>query len=195
MTELLIVILIMGVTAAMSLPSALSALKGYRLHSDASGISSYLNVAQMQSAAEYAPHRVAVNIAAGTYMLEKLCGITPSSVDASCTSGYAPFTTPQYEGGTQYLQQGNTFSSCRPAGISVWPGTITADPTGCPNPFYIYFNTRGTPVDSSGNPLGNGGAALYITNENGLVDAVTASPAGRTSIWNWNSLGNQWMSR
>ncbi len=198
MTELLVVILIMGVTAAMSLPAALSALQGYRLHSEASGIAGYLNLAQMQAASEYAPHRVVINVAAGTYMLEKLCGTTPSSVDVSCTSGYASFSTPQYEDRTQYIQQGNTFSSCRPTGISVFPQPIIADPAGCPtppDPFYIYFNTRGRPVTSIGDPLGNGGAALYITGQNGLVDAVTASPGGRVSVWNWSPSGTQWISR
>jgi len=190
MTELLVVILIMGVTAAMSFPAALSALQGYRLHSEASGIAGYLNLAQMHAASQYAPHRVLINVTAGTYMLEKLCGMDPA-----CTGAYQSYATPQYEDGPQYIQQGNTFSTCRPTGISVWPQPITADPTGCPNPFYIYFNTRGTPVDSSGNPLGNGGAALYITGQNGLVDAVTASPGGRVSVWAWNSLSTQWISR
>ncbi len=193
MTELLVVILIMGVTAAMSLPAALNALQGYRLHSEASGIAGYLNLAQMHAASQYAPHRVIINVTAGTYMLERLCGMDPA-----CTGAYQSYATPQVEDGPQYIQQGNTFLSCRPTGITVSPGTITLDPAGCPtppDPFYIYFNTRGQPVDSSGNTLGNGGAALYITGQNGLVDAVTASPGGRVSVWNWSISGTQWVSR
>ncbi len=193
LTEVLVVILIMGVTAAMSLPAALSALQGYRLHSEASGIAGYLNLAQMHAASQYAPHRVVINVTSGTYMLEKLCGMDPA-----CTGAYQSYATPQVEDGPQYIQQGNAFSSCRPTGVSVRPPLITADLAGCPtppDPFYIYFNTRGQPVDSSGNPVGNGGAALYITGQNGLVDAVTASPGGRVSIWAWNSLSTQWISR
>jgi type II secretory pathway pseudopilin PulG len=194
-TELLVVILIMGGVAAFSLPSALNAVKGYRLHADAAVISTYLNLAQMKAASQYAPYRLVVNVAAGTYMLEKLCGTTPSSVDSSCTTPFSPFTTRQFDGGTQYAFQGNTFASCRPSGITVYPGTITGDPSPCADPFYVYFNTRGTPVNSSGGPVGNGGAALYIQNENALVDAVTASPAGRVSVWTWKLAGTLWASR
>lgn len=193
-TEVLVVTLIMGALAAMSLPSALNAVQGYRLHSDASGMAGYMNLAQMHATSQYAPHRLVINMAAGTYMLERLCGTTPSSSDPSCTSGYAPFTAPQYETGTQYILQGNTFSGCRPAGITVYPGTITANPSPCPDPLYIYFNTRGTPVNSTGGALGNGGA-VYIRNQSGLVDAVTASPGGRVSVWTWSPASTQWTSR
>ncbi len=196
MAEVLVAVLIMGGLAAMSLPSALSSVRGYRLHSDATAIASTFNIAQVRAASQYSPYRLVVNISAGTYMLEKLCGTTPSTTDAACTgSGYLPFTTPQYEGGTQYAQQGNTFSACRPAGITLYPGTVTADPSPCADPLYLYFNTRGTPVNSSAGPVVNGGAVLYIQNQNGLADAVTASPGGRVSVWTWSSGSTQWASR
>lgn len=195
MGEVLVVILIMGGLAAMSFPSAITAVKGYRLHSDATAIASSFNIAQMRAASQYAPYRLVVNISTGTYMLEKLCGTTPSSVDASCTSAYAPFSTAQIDGGTQYAQQGNTFAACRPGGVTLYPPSITADPSPCPDPLYIYFNTRGTPVNSSGGAVGNGGAVLYVQNQNGLLDAVTASTGGRVSVWMWSSGSTSWGSR
>ena len=196
--ELLAVIIIIGIIVTFALPSAFTSIKNYRLHSDATAISSYLNVARMRSAAQYAPYRVIVNITAGTYTMEKLCGMTPSTVDSACTSAYAAFTTRQFEGGTQYAMQGNTFAGCRPSGVGL-PGTITADPSGCPsagpNPLQLYFNTRGLPVDSTGNPLSNGGAALYLTNQNNLLDAITVSLGGRVAVWNWSPESGQWFMR
>lgn len=199
MMELLVVLLIMGTIVALALPSALSSLKNYRLHSDATAIASSFNVIRMRSAAQYAPYRLNVNISAGSYTMEKLCGATPSTVDSACTSAYAVFTTPQFELGTQYALQGNTFSSCRPSGITAYPGTITANPSGCPsagpNPLRVYFNTRGLPVDGSGSPLTNGGAVLYLIGVNNLVDAITVSLGGRVAVWNWDSVTSQWFMR
>jgi prepilin-type N-terminal cleavage/methylation domain-containing protein len=192
--ELLAVIIIIGIIVAFALPSAFTSLANYRLHSDATAIASYLNVARMRAAAQYAPYRVNINITAGTYILEKLCGMTPSTVDSACTSAYAAFSTRQFEGGTQYAMQGNTFASCRPSGVGL-PGTITADPTGCPNPLQLYFNTRGLPVDSTGNPLSNGGAVLYLRNQNDLLDAITVSMGGRVAVWNWDPRTSQWFMR
>lgn len=198
MLEILVVLLLMGIIAAIAIPAAYSSLKGYRLHSDATALASYLNVARMKAASQYAPYRMVVNIAGGTYTLEQLCGMTPSTADAACTGASAPYqphTTPMLEGGTQYISAGNTFSSCRPSSItgSVYPGTITADPSPCPDPLYFYFNTRGSPVDNIGNPLSNGGDVIYLYNQNNLVDAVTVSIGGRVSVSSWS--GSAWVVR
>jgi prepilin-type N-terminal cleavage/methylation domain-containing protein len=202
MLEILVVLLLMGIIVAIALPGTLSALKGYRLHSDATAVSSYLNVVRMKAASQFKPYRLVVNTSAGTYTMEKLCGDTPSTgtgSDANCTAPYYEFSTPVYEGGTQYVSQGNTFSSCRPSSITgtTYPGTIIGDPTGCPSMVYIYFNTRGSPVsvDSSGNsiPLPNGGAVLYMRNQNNLVDAITVALGGRVSVSSWS--GSAWVVR
>ena len=193
--ELLLVIATLGVIAAMAVPSVVNSVRGYRLHSDLSTLASLCNVARLRAASQYAPYRVNVSVAAGTYSIEKLCGNTASSVDGNCTSAYAAFTTPDIESGTQYVLQGNTFASCRPSGPGSYPGTITADALGCPDPFHLYFNTRGAPVDSAGNPLTNGGTVIYMTNQNGMIDALTVSLGGQTSVWNWDTVGSKWYLR
>jgi len=193
--ELMLVVATLGVIAAMAVPSVLNSVRGYRLHSDLSTLASLCNVARLRAAAEYAPYRVNISVAAGTYSMEKLCGNTASSVDGACTSAYAAFTTPQIESGTQYVFPGNTFASCRPSGPASYPGTITGDAVGCPDPFHLYFNTRGTAVDNAGNPLANGGAVVYMTNQNGMVDALTLSIGGQAAVWNWDSSGSKWYSR
>jgi len=200
--EILVVLLIMGILSIIALPSAINSLKGYRMHSDGTAIRSYLNVVRMKSASQYAPYRLVVHTDTNpaSYIMEKLCGNTPSTApgdpsmvpafDAACTGNYQPFTSPQLEGGMQYGAQGNTFSACRPTTItgSAYPGTI-AGATPCSTTLYIYFNTRGSPVASDGNPLTSGGAVLYIQGENKLVDAVTVSIGGRVATYMWGGTG------
>jgi prepilin-type N-terminal cleavage/methylation domain-containing protein len=198
MLEIMVVLLITGIIVAMVVPSAYNAMKGYKLHADATALASYLNVVRMKAASQYKPYRLAIDVSGGTYTMEKLCGDTQSSVDANCTGAYPAyqeFSTPVFEGGTQYMSQGNTFTGCRPSSITgaLYPGTIQADPSPCPTTLYMYFNTRGSPVDNQGNPLGNGGDVIYIQNQNKLVDAVTVSLGGRVSVSTWS--GSAWVVR
>jgi prepilin-type N-terminal cleavage/methylation domain-containing protein len=200
--EIMVVLLIMGILTVIALPSAINSLKGYRLHADGTAISSYLNVVRMKSASQYAPYRLVVrtNTSPASYVMEKLCGSTPSAApgdstmnppfDTNCTGSYQTFTTPQLEGGMQYGAKANTYSTCRPTTITgtTYPGTITGA-TPCNTTLYIYFNTRGSPVDSTGNPLSNGGAVLYIQGENRLVDAITVSIGGRVATYMWGGTG------
>jgi prepilin-type N-terminal cleavage/methylation domain-containing protein len=198
MIEIMVVILIMGIIIAIALPMANNALKGYKLHADATSIASYLNVVRMKAASQFKPYRLIVDTSAGTYTMERLCGDTPSTADSNCTgtySAYQEFSTPVYEGGTQYISQGSTFSSCRPTFItgSSYPGTIIGDLSPCPTILYMYFNTRGSPVNNQGNPMANGGEVLYIYNQNHLTDAVTVALGGRVSVSSWS--GSAWVTR
>lgn len=186
-----------GIMAAMVIPQAYHAVKAYRLHADASALASQFNVARMRAASQFAPYREVVNASSGTYWGEKLCGDTSTSTDSACTSAYNALTTAGIEGGTQYAHEGDSFSGCRPAslGASSFPGTIQSNPSPCPDPVEVYFNTRGVPVDNNGDPLGNGGAVIYVSNLYNLVDAVTVSVGGAVTVWNWDTASNSWVKR
>jgi prepilin-type N-terminal cleavage/methylation domain-containing protein len=197
--ELMIVAAVMAVIAAAALPSAMNSLRSYRLNSDTSGMAGTLNLARMRSASQYAPYRVNIFTSSGTYNIEKLCGNTPSSTDSACTSPYKAFTTAKTEYGTQYLNQGSTAAACHPSTVTAYPGIITADAAGCPgagpDPLRLYFNTRGSPVDSNGNPLTSGGAVLYLSNQSNLTTAVTVAVGGRVAVWTWSSQSSKWSMR
>jgi prepilin-type N-terminal cleavage/methylation domain-containing protein len=194
-TELMVVTSILAIVGATAVPSVVNSWRDYRLHSDLSALAGLCNLARLRAAAEFAPYRVNISVSTGTYSMEKLCGNTASSTDSACTSAYQAFTTADIESGTQYVLSGDTFASCRPSGPSTYPGTIAADPSSCSNLVQFYFNTRGAPVDSSGNPLTNGGAVIYMTNQNAMVDALTLSVGGRASVWNWDTSSSQWYLR
>lgn len=196
MLEILLVVLVIGTVVAMAVPQAFQAVKAYRLHADASSLAVQMNVARMRAASQYTPYRLVINVADGTYWREELCGATSASVDAACTSPYQAHSTPVIEGGAQYASPGDVYSICRPASAGTsYPGTILGDPNSCSGQLDLYFNTRGAPVDSTGNPLGNGGAVVYLQNQNNLVDAVTVATGGAVTTWNWDSASSSWIQR
>jgi len=195
--EALVVVAVAAILTAMVVPQAYHAIKAYRLHADATALANQLNVARMRAASQFAPYREVINPSSGTYWREQLCGDTSVSADSACTSAYNALTTARIEGGTQYVHEGDSFSGCRPTflGASSYPGTIQSNPSPCPDPVEIYFNTRGAPVDSNGDPLGNGGAVVYVSNQYNLVDAVTVSIGGAVTVWNWDTASNSWLKR
>lgn len=194
-----LVVLAIGLTiAAFSVPGVISELAAYRLNSDASAIAGYGSVARMKAASQFAPFRLNINTTAGTFNMEKLCGDTLSTSDPNCSGGvnpYSAFTTPDIELGTQYISDGVSLLSCRPTGVSSYPGDITADAAGCPAVVQIYVNTRGVPVNSLGGPTSNGGVVVYLTNGESMVDAVTFSLGGQVATWTWNSGSSRWVMR
>lgn len=193
MMELLVVVLVLGLITAMAIPQGLAALKAYKLHSDAAAVAGQLNVTRFRATSQFSPFRLNIDTSttAHIFRMERLCGRTLSTVDSNCTSAYEPFTNRRFEGGPQYLASGDSFSTTNPGGTTSYPGTITGG-SGAEN---IYFNTRGMPVNNSGDPIPNGGAVIYVTNNAGLTDAVVVSIGGRITVYNWVESTSTWIAR
>jgi prepilin-type N-terminal cleavage/methylation domain-containing protein len=166
MLELLVVVSITLVLAAIGIPRVAAVVQNYRTVGDARSIASQFALARMRAASNFTRARLNFNLAANTYQLEVW------------NKTAAAF---QIEGAVQSLSQGVTFGF----------GSI-ATPAGSQSPIAqttpITFNSRGITVDGSGNPTGN--SAIYITNGNGLYFAVTASLTGQTRAWEYN--GTTW---
>jgi len=192
-SELFVVVAVIGIIAAMALPQALNSLNNYRVHSDASEIAGYLNVERMRAASQAAPYALDVN--GSTYAIEQLTPLTYNPLATPTSTTYTSQNPAVYDFGTQYLAPEDTITNCLPSGVSVYPIPVTANPGTCGTPFQIYFNTRGLPVDSSGNALASGGMAIYLTNTNGMVDAVTVSSGGAVQVWNWVPRSSAWALR
>lgn len=192
MVELLTVVLIIGLISVIAIPQVLSGIKGYRLHSNAAALGSQLSMARFRATSQNTPYRVQIAMAAAphSFSLDRLCGATPSSVDSNCTAPYQP-RTDGTEFGPQPVELGVSFTTTNPGGTTSYPGTITG---GTPATVF-YFNTRGMPVDSSGNPLTNGGAVIYLTNGMSLTDAIVVSVAGRVSAYQWKPSSGTWNLR
>jgi Tfp pilus assembly protein FimT len=192
MLELLVVVLIMGIVTAIAIPQALTAVKSYRLHSDAAAVAAQLNVTRFRATSQNTPY--CLNIVTSTvphsFTMERLCGSTPVTTDSNCTSPYQP-RTDGMEGGAQVISVGDSFTTTNPGGATAYPGTITGGTAST----VFYFNTRGMPVNSSGNPLSNGGAVIYVTNLANLTDAVVVSVGGRIANYQWNPSAGSWAAR
>jgi prepilin-type N-terminal cleavage/methylation domain-containing protein len=201
MAEILVALGILGVIAAMALPSAVALVQSYRFHSTSSGVASFLNVARMRAASQYRPYGFDINNTATpvSYVIEKLTQTTYNPL--SPTVSYASLSPQQWDdSGFQYFADSNLSASvCKPAGITPFPSPITADPSSCTGPFQICFNTRGLPVQcasgTAGTPLPNGGIAIYVQNPQGMTDAVTVAAGGSVQVWNWSSTSAQWYLR
>jgi prepilin-type N-terminal cleavage/methylation domain-containing protein len=192
MIELLTVVLIIGLIAVMALPGALNGVKAYRLHSNATGLSTQLSLARFRATSQNTPYRVQIAMAAAPHQfsLDRLCGITPASTDSNCSAPYQA-RTGGTEFGPQPIDLGISFTTTNPGGTTSYPGTITGGTAST----VFYFNTRGTPVDANGNPLTNGGAVIYLTNGSSLTDAVVVSVAGRVSTYQWMPSTSTWSLR
>lgn len=70
--EILVVIAIVGIIAAFALPSALTFVKGYRLHANASAIAAQLNVTRFRATSQYTPYRLSIDTSAGTSSRQRL---------------------------------------------------------------------------------------------------------------------------
>ncbi len=197
LVELMFVLSVATTIIAIAVPQALKSVKNYRLHADTTSVVSYLNLTRMRAASQYAPYRLNFDPTANTYQVEQLAATQYNPIPTSAPSSgpYSSQSPAKYEYGTQYLSTGSSFVNCRPMAISVYPGPITADASSCTGAFQIYFNTRGTPVDSSGNTLTNGGLAIYLTGTNGLTDAVSISSSGAVQVWNWSPGDSKWYAR
>jgi len=181
MPEIMIVIGIMFIVTAMALPSVLNFQRSYRVHSDSGALASYFSAVRVRAASQYTPYRLDVDPTANSYVMEQLTQTTYNPFGTPGSVTYSAQSPAVYESGTQYFNTGNTISSCRPSGITVFPTPVTADPTSCTGVLYIYFKTRGMPTDQTGSALDSkGGVAIYIKGQNGMVDAVTAAGTSMT---------------
>jgi prepilin-type N-terminal cleavage/methylation domain-containing protein len=179
MLELLIVVAVVGILAAITLPSINDALAAYRLNGDARSIADQLALVRLRAADNFSQARLNFNLVAGTYVRE-IC--TTKGVGSACTTWTA-------EGGTQYLSSGNSFGFNN-ISTPAPPQTTITQPVGLGNPAQnvIIFNSRGLPVDGNGNPTAS--YALYLTSNPRENCAVSVYGNGKVRRWKYYS--NTW---
>lgn len=178
--ELALVLLTFLIVLGEGLPSMQAFLRSYQASGDAKGISSQLSLARMRSASDFTQARLRFNLTDKSYQLETF----------DKTSGQF-----QIEGGTQPLSGNDSYgyanisipvgmqSSIGQPGACLGPGGQAISNSAC-----ILFNSRGTPVDSTGAVTSNN--SIYLTNGTGGVYSVNVSPSGRVSVWHYT--GSIW---
>jgi Tfp pilus assembly protein FimT len=168
--ELMVVASIMLVLAAIAIPRVSGVVQTYRVGADARSLATQLTLARVNAGSQNTDARINFN---------------------SCTGSSTNYQLEIYNQSSSTWQQlgGQTTLSM---GVSYGYGTIST-PVGSQSsisnsPCYIIFNSRGLPVDSSGNPTAN--YTTYIINNQNLCFAITVLLSGRIQVFEYT--GTAW---
>jgi prepilin-type N-terminal cleavage/methylation domain-containing protein len=186
--ELIATLGIIGVVAAAAVPATTRTLSDLRLRGDARSVHNAVALTKMRAAAHYTRERLYVDRTTNSFHIEFW------DKEAS-PAGWADERDP-----TVYLQSGVTFGY----------GNLTAAPTDTQSTLAqappcktdsgddisgtscIVFNSRGIPLDSSGNITGN--SALYVTDGIGTY-GVTLSATPLIRLWWTRATAAEWSQR
>src|SRR5215471_3780898 len=146
--EMLLVVAIMGVLAAIALPISTNAVKYEKISGDARNISNDLSVAKMRAAAKFTQARVYVDLSGSQYRLQTCNDPTTLPCQAWTTEGnwVALANTVSFGYGTISSAPTNTQTTIGQATLCK-DGSPLADVS---NSACVIFNSRGIPVDSTG---------------------------------------------
>ena len=174
LVEMLFVVALTGVIAAIAIPMMGNSLGFFRLSGDARSAANAIALAKMRAASVFGRVRLYVDQTARSFRLETWDSTTNTW---TADTGYT------------YLSQGVTFSF---GAVNAAPpntqGTIGQAATcknnagaDVPNTSCVIFNSRGIPIDGSaaGSPVVD---ALYVT-DGTAVYGVTVSATGMVRTW------------
>jgi Tfp pilus assembly protein FimT len=203
--ELIIVVLIAFVVAAMAIPGYTSMTRYLRIAGDARDVNGMVAQAKMRAAQDFTHARVNANLSANTFQLEVWdktgnggagCWKTDGDSVNQCTNTSSP---------VQSLAQGVSFGFAAASAAAPNPQAVIAQAPGCTtgvaggtagssiaNTACIEFNSRGIPVASNGSPAAND--ALYVTDSN-MVYGVTVITSGLIQVWTTSALTTTWEAR
>ncbi len=197
MLELLIVMLVSLIIAALSIPGFNQVRRTLRISGDARDLNGAINQAKMQAAADFTDARVFIDLGfnqVNTFHVD--VWNKAGNGGAGCWQVVGDFNNPCYTPGVspvQYLSPGVTFGfagvgapppNTQTNGIGQGPRCVPVNgrrvgqmaTTAC-----AHFNSRGIAIDAATlKPTGND--AVYIT-DNTQVYAVTVSPTGLSQVW------------
>lgn len=160
--ELLIVVAVMSVMAAASIPSLQRTLRTYRIAGDARVIAYTLTLAKMRAASNF----------------------TLQAIDWD--SGNNRFYAQAFQKDLAHFQADGSIQN-----VNLSSGVVLGTPAsgdspstvGASNSAGIVFNSRGLPVDSSFNPIVTA-VAFYLNNGTDYY-AVSVAAGGRVQVWKY----------
>jgi Tfp pilus assembly protein FimT len=181
MIELLVVVGLTAVIAAIAIPMMANTLGNFRLSGDARGLSNGLSVAKMRAASDFTQTRLFIDLDDRTYHIEEY--------RRTGTPGWVSVT------GSTNLSLSDTFGfgvvSTAPPNTQATIGQSAACLDGSGKAIggssCVVFNSRGIPVEASPDmkvPTGapTGVDAVYVT-DGTAVYGVTVSATGLIRLW------------
>jgi Tfp pilus assembly protein FimT len=183
---MLVVLGIIGIVAAIAMPATTQTLADLRLRGDARSVHNMVGLAKMRAASRFSRSRVYVDLTTNSFHLEHW------------DKGASTWVT---EGGSTTLSDGVEFGFGDVA--SPPPSTQTAlgqsplcktdDGEDIAGTSCIVFNSRGIPVNDTGNPTGN--SAFYLTDNVVATYAVTLSATPLIRLWWTPADTTKWVHR
>jgi prepilin-type N-terminal cleavage/methylation domain-containing protein len=185
MLELLIVVAILGVVAAMAIPNLVRLQKNARLNGDAHNLSESLSVAKMRAAADFTESRVFLYTGTDKTQYFRIdvwnklanggngCWV-PDAVVNPGTSGSYCITNTNYQGSETYLSTG--VSAGLASLTTAQDGTTAQQATTCkkdllPTGTNVISNTSCLQFNSRGFPVATG--AFYLTDSTRVYEICT----------------------
>lgn len=185
--EMMAVVGLIGVLAAIVVPISDTSLKANRLKGDADAVRNLVGLAKMRASSRFTRARVFVDRAANTYVLQvwdKTAGAWVNDGAPARTS-----TGVSFGFGTLAVPPPNTQVNIDMSPACT-PGTTAADPIA--NTACVTFNSRGLPVNADG--LLFPAHALYLRSELGVfATTVTSTPLIR--FWSSPNRNAAWTPR
>jgi type IV pilus assembly protein PilA len=179
LVEMMMVVAIIGVLAAITVPMSGNALRFLKVSGDARSLSNATAVAKMRAAAKFTQSRLYVDITGKTYYIQTYDKATSAwinetgttSLSSTVSFGYGPVSAPP----------SNTQTAIGQAPLCM--NTAVSPAVAVSNTACIIFNSRGLPVDATGSPFGDD--AIYITDST-AVYGITVAATGFVRLWRNN---------
>lgn len=178
LVELMMVVAIMGVLVAITVPMSGNTIRYLKLSGDARELSNATAVAKMRAAAKFTQSRLFLDITGRAFYVQTYDKTAntwnteggSTSLSSTVIFGYGPVGTPPPNTQTTIGQAPVCQDTASP------PVDITN--TAC-----IIFNSRGIPVDNTGSPTGLD--AVYVT-DGTSVYGITVAATGFIRTWQTN---------
>ena len=182
LVELLMVVAIMGVLAAITVPMSGNAIRYIKVSGDARDLANATAVTKMRAAAKFTQARLYIDKVGKTYYVQTYDKSTSTWVTEGGSTtlantvsfGYGPVATPP----------ANTQTAIDQAPLCKSDPVPPNPPVDVANTACIVFNSRGIPIDSTGSPFGDD--AIYVT-DGSVVYGITIAATGFIRTWRTNS--------
>jgi prepilin-type N-terminal cleavage/methylation domain-containing protein len=183
--ELMVVVAIMGVLVAITVPMSGNAIRYLKLSGDAREISNATAVAKMRAAAKFTQSRLYIDKAGKSFYIQTFTRTATTecaTVGAWCSEGGATnlSSTVSFGFGPVSTPPPNTQTTINQAAMCQ---TTDATPVDIANTACVIFNSRGIPVDNTGSPTGVD--AVYVT-DGSAVYGITVAATGFIRTWQTN---------
>jgi prepilin-type N-terminal cleavage/methylation domain-containing protein len=176
--ELLVVIGISTVAAAIAVPMMGNTIGNFRLNGDANSLRNAVSLTKLRAASDFSKSRLYVDLSLNTFHIETWNTTTAAWVTEGGTTALASGAE-SYSFGVVSTPPANTQGA-----IGQAPKCLTAAGVAIGNTACVVFNSRGIPVTDVAGTTGSptNADALYIT-DGTAVYGITVSATSVTQLW------------